>query len=295
MNQDIINADFTNSLNNNTFVVQTLKEFFDKEDLYNTCPYEPHRLTFFSIIFFEEGKGKHHIDFTDFEYEGASLFFICKGQLHAFERNLEAKGYIIYFTDEFINQNLDNFNDKLYYQLFNYALNSPQISITQKTDYICQDYSSIFQLMHHEYTRNEDSFKDEIIQCYLRTILYYSARLRDKNNDFIENHKNHATFIKFQKLIDQDLYNYRTSQYYCSSLNIGYRKLNTICKEFTGQTIRHFIDERLVLEIKRLLANSDQSIKEICYQTGFDEPTNMTKFFKCHTGTVPKLFRASFE
>lgn len=294
MQNEIINTDFTNALNDRDFVVSTLKEFFEKESQYNACPYTPHRLTFFAIVFYMDGAGFHHIDFTDLTYEGMSLFFICKGQLHAFDKSKNTNGYILYFTEEFVKRNLEGFNDKLYYQLFNYALNSPQLPICNNNT-MREDFVSLFELMHHECTREDHVLKDEIIKCQLRSILYYSERMQAKNSAFILNHKNHAFFIKLQKLVDQDLFDYRTSQHYCDQLNVGYRKLNTICKEFTGGTIRNFLDDRLVLEIKRLLANSDLSIKEICYKTGFDEPTNMTKFFKCHTDTLPKLFRAQFE
>jgi len=294
MRTEIINTDFTNALNDREFVVATLEEFFDIENQYNACPYTPHRLTFFAIIFYMDGSGYHHIDFTDLAYDGMSIFFVCKGQLHAFDNNKNKNGYILYFTEEFVNRNLEGFNDKLYYQLFNYALNSPQLPVFNNNT-MREDFVSLFKLMHHEFTRQDDVLKDEIIKCQLRTILYYSERMQAKNSDFINNHKNHALFIRLQKLVDQNIFKYRTSQHYCDQLNVGYRKLNAICKEFTSGTIRNFIDERLILEIKRLLANSDFSIKEICYKTGFDEPTNMTKFFKCHTGTVPKLFRASFE
>jgi AraC-like DNA-binding protein len=36
------------------------------------------------------------------------------------------------------------------------------------------------------------------------------------------------------------------------------------------------------------------SIKEITYQAGFDEPTNLIKFFKQRTGQTPAQFRRGF-
>ncbi|MEM9824463.1 MAG: helix-turn-helix domain-containing protein, partial [Bacteroidota bacterium] len=33
------------------------------------------------------------------------------------------------------------------------------------------------------------------------------------------------------------------------------------------------------------------SVKEISYQTGFEEPANMVKFFKKNTGITPLKFR----
>jgi AraC-like DNA-binding protein len=67
--------------------------------------------------------------------------------------------------------------------------------------------------------------------------------------------------------------------------------LNTICREFTSLSAKQFIDQWLVLEIKRQLASSGLSIKEIAHQAGFSEPTNLVKFFKQRTGQTPASFR----
>ncbi|ABV36706.1 conserved hypothetical protein [Shewanella sediminis HAW-EB3] len=290
MKGEIVNVDFVNSFSHGEFVVTTISDFFENESLYNVQPYIPHRLTFFAIVFFTGGKGSHSIDFTDFKYEGASLFFICKGQLHAFEKNEAAQGYVVYFTEEFINKNIKGLSDKLYYKMFNYALNSPQLPISE-LDNARKDATSLFDIMYHEYSRPDDICQEEIIRGLLGVLLSFVERIQTKNNMFLTDHQGHALFLKLQKMIDEKLFESRTSHFYCENLNVSYRKLNAVCKEFTDMTVRQFIDERLVLEIKRYLAHCDFSIKEICYKTGFDEPTNMTKFFKCHTGMSPKEFR----
>ncbi|MFC1503318.1 helix-turn-helix domain-containing protein [Pseudomonadota bacterium] len=294
MQTEIINTKFLNLFNDGEFVVSTLNEFFDKKQKYEANPYIPHRLTFFAIVFFIDGNGFHHIDFTNFRYQEMSLFFICKGQLHAFEEKENANGYILYFTDEFVNRNLEAFSDKLYYQMFNCGFNSPQLCISDDDD-LHKDIIALFEIMYREYQRSDYILKEEIIRCLLKTTLHCGERMKAKDDAFLANHKSHALFIRLQNLVEENIFESRNSQFYCEKLNVGYRKLNTVCKEFTGMTMRKFIDDRLVLEIKRLLSNCDYSIKEICYKTGFDEPTNMTKFFRCNTGMLPKAFRASLQ
>jgi len=51
------------------------------------------------------------------------------------------------------------------------------------------------------------------------------------------------------------------------------------------------VNNRVILEIKRLISHSSMSIKEISYITGFDEPANMTKYFKLHTNKTPTEFK----
>jgi transcriptional regulator GlxA family with amidase domain len=45
--------------------------------------------------------------------------------------------------------------------------------------------------------------------------------------------------------------------------------------------------------MKRMLKGTDMPVKEIAYDMGFDEPTNMVKFFKKHTSLTPQGFRLS--
>ena len=59
----------------------------------------------------------------------------------------------------------------------------------------------------------------------------------------------------------------------------------------TGRSTKQIIDERVVLEQKRLLAYTGDTVKQIAERTGFAEPTNLVKFFRHHTGETPLEFR----
>ncbi len=74
-------------------------------------------------------------------------------------------------------------------------------------------------------------------------------------------------------------------------MNVIAKKLNRITQSIINKTSKEFIDDRVVLEIKRLLLHSHESVKEISYQLNFDEPTNLVKYFKKHTGISPAGFK----
>ncbi|MDR3693201.1 helix-turn-helix domain-containing protein [Mucilaginibacter sp.] len=54
---------------------------------------------------------------------------------------------------------------------------------------------------------------------------------------------------------------------------------------------REFIDDRVMLEAKRLLAHTTESIKAIGFDLGFDEPPNFFKYFRKHGHLPPAEFR----
>ena len=61
-----------------------------------------------------------------------------------------------------------------------------------------------------------------------------------------------------------------------------------------GKSPKEMIDDRVVLEAKRLLLYSDSSVKEISHELGFDEPTNFIKYFRKHVAQTPNTFRARY-
>jgi len=98
-------------------------------------------------------------------------------------------------------------------------------------------------------------------------------------------------FLVFQELVEKDCFKSKQVQYYAQKLNISTKTLNNIVKSIVNNSAKSFIDERTIMQIKRLLISSDQSIKEIAYTSGFNDPTNFFKYFKRFTGSSPEIFR----
>jgi AraC-like DNA-binding protein len=73
------------------------------------------------------------------------------------------------------------------------------------------------------------------------------------------------------------------------------RQLGRIVRSITGKTTKQIIDEDLVLEIKRRLVHGGASVGEIAEGLGFEETTNLVKYFKRHTGVTPGAFREAVQ
>ncbi len=63
-------------------------------------------------------------------------------------------------------------------------------------------------------------------------------------------------------------------------------------KEATGRTAKEFVDDRVILEAKRLLAHDGTTVAECARRTGFDDPANFSKFFRSRCGLPPGAFTA---
>ena len=67
--------------------------------------------------------------------------------------------------------------------------------------------------------------------------------------------------------------------------------LNDVIKEVTGKNAKQFIDDRRILEAKRLLYWTEKPVKEIAWELGFDDAAYFTRYYKKETGELPTAFQ----
>jgi AraC-like DNA-binding protein len=62
-------------------------------------------------------------------------------------------------------------------------------------------------------------------------------------------------------------------------------------KQETGKTALELIHLYMISEAKNMLVAGDQSISEIAYQLGFENPPYFSRLFKKKVGITPKEFK----
>ena len=78
---------------------------------------------------------------------------------------------------------------------------------------------------------------------------------------------------------------------YAQKLNLSTPYLNECVKNITGFSVSYHIQQRVVLEAKRLLRHSDQSLKEIAATLGYDDYAYFSRLFTKVSGMAPVTFR----
>lgn len=79
---------------------------------------------------------------------------------------------------------------------------------------------------------------------------------------------------------------------YARKLRYSTRTLTRATIAATGSGAKRFIDDRVLLEAKRLLVHTDLSAAAIGERLGFPSATVFTKFFRQRVGRTPTAFRA---
>jgi len=82
---------------------------------------------------------------------------------------------------------------------------------------------------------------------------------------------------------------------YAEMLHITPRHLNRLVSESIGKTTTRLIGERVVLEAKRILFYSDDTIARISEELGFNDPAYFSRLFKKYTGLSPYEFAKRYR
>jgi len=248
----------------------------------------PQRLHAYMVTLFTAGQGQHLVDFQAYDYQAPALLCVAQNQVHQWHPNANSNGLVIAFSKDFLYQNAQDQAILATSHIFNYALQSPLIPLLEN-DY--QRFGALFSELKLEYEQTVgDPFRQEIMRNLLRSILLRAERLK-ANQAPSTTLAYYHDFIRFKDRVEDDFNRTRNVVDYAQALGYSPKKLNQLSRLVLNKSAKAFIDERVLLEIKRLLAHSDLSIKEITEHIGFDEPTNLVKFFKRHTQQTPSMFR----
>ncbi|MEV4344473.1 helix-turn-helix domain-containing protein [Actinoplanes sp. NPDC049596] len=100
------------------------------------------------------------------------------------------------------------------------------------------------------------------------------------------------TFVRFRDAVERGFARTHRLEDYAQALGYSARTLSRAAQAAAGVNGKDFIDQRIILEAKRLLAHSDHTAAQIAARLGFTSATNFSKYFHIRTGVTPITFRA---
>ncbi|MCT4643670.1 MAG: helix-turn-helix transcriptional regulator, partial [Carboxylicivirga sp.] len=77
-----------------------------------------------------------------------------------------------------------------------------------------------------------------------------------------------------------------------NKLNISYSLFRTEFKKYTGVSPGQYLLQLKIQMAKNLLSNSQLSVKEVSFKSGFESPYYFSRVFKKHTGHTPTEFKS---
>ena len=196
--------------------------------------------------------------------------------------------FVILISKEYI----DKISSELYIDLFSVYYLKPVVQLST------EKFNKTTDLLNNltEEFSNQDFNSKSVVKSYVSILLNYFLREKGEETDLNSSEtKDFRVLIKFLILVENNYKEHHPVHFFSSKLHTTERSLNEICRKFRGKTASVLMKERVVLEIKKMLTNSESSIKEIVYSLNFNDPANFNKFFKSSVGVSPSQFREEFR
>ncbi|WP_070138138.1 helix-turn-helix domain-containing protein [Crocinitomix algicola] len=139
-----------------------------------------------------------------------------------------------------------------------------------------------------------DSLQLEMLQMMLKRILILSTRIlkRDSCLQKITNEQNNI-IREFNYLVEK---HFRTKHSVSEYAELLYKSPKTIANTFKKlgeKSPLQFIQERILLEARRMLFYTDKDVSEIGYELGFQDVQSFSRFFKKQEGKSPTDYRSN--
>lgn len=148
-----------------------------------------------------------------------------------------------------------------------------------------------------EELNTKDNIQNDMLLMLLKRLIIVITKLARSN--YLPDDKLHDgrldIFRKFNLLVEADFRAEHSVNYYARRLNKSPKTLANIFALYNRKTPLQMIQERIVIEAKRLLYYTTKSVKQITYELGFEDPAYFSNFFKRHTSLSPAEFRNSKE
>ncbi|WP_433862906.1 helix-turn-helix domain-containing protein [Sphingobacterium thalpophilum] len=278
------------------FVVHDLAAYIEQhsEDVTH-----PHIHSFYQIIWFKRGSGKHFVDFSGYPVAENSIFFVAKDQVHYFDDKKNYEGVLIHFNEQFFVHGRGELEFFLKCNLFDNNYQAPYCRLESDTGEILDQY--LLLIREELGDRIEDRFgSEELLRAYLVAFLIQVQRQKNLSERVsgmlsyrVDDKK--MQLLKFLNLVDKHYTKGTTVTQYAQNLFISTRTLSALTNRLLGKNPSSIVQERIILEAQRLLLHSELNVSQIAFRLGFDDTSYFVKYFKKHTQISPAEFRKSIQ
>ena len=170
-----------------------------------------------------------------------------------------------------------------------YGSSQPPIITLSKQE--IERFEAVLLVMHEEF-EIRDHVQGEMLRVLLKRLLIKATRLVKQQSPESDLPAPQFDLVRqYHVLVEQHFREKHAVAEYAELLFKSSKTLANLFKKSGDLSPLKIINERIILEAKRLLFYSDKTAEEIGYELGFREAAHFSKFFKKQVGAPPATFR----
>ncbi|MDN5200279.1 AraC family transcriptional regulator [Fulvivirgaceae bacterium BMA10] len=114
-------------------------------------------------------------------------------------------------------------------------------------------------------------------------------------NPFQANKDEYQIIFDIKDVVDEQYQNTLTSQELTALITNNDYNAQALVKDKVGITVKALFNQKKLIESKKKVAFTDQSIQEIAFDLGYKDPAYFNRVFKDSVGQSPLQFRKEFD
>lgn len=244
---------------------------------------KPHKhAEYYELIFLSEGQGFHSIDTTRFIISAPEVYLLKPGELHYWQFTSIPKGFVVMVKeDEFNLLREGNLIDS-----FKRVFEHKRIVFSDANflENLLEDIFAEFQ--------RDAAYSKDIIHGLLYALL--GRLLQYVQLDGEQPVKPQSVYERFVQLLVTDCPRLHKVNQFAELLHTTPQNLNAACRKQSGKSASELVSGRLLLEAKRYILHTDNTISEVAHILSFTDTSNFVKFFKRLEGVTPIQFREQY-
>ena len=248
---------------------------------------KPHRDNHCQLMLAINGTFQFNIDFKNIEFTAPALICVFPEQVHHIIEVKNPKGWMISFDPSLVNKEV--------LLLLEHKIDNP--FLLQHESPFFEQLCLMMDLIEKVQQQNTNQYSQKTVHSLLNGLLSLIAGEIVSDLALDKTKENRSIIIKesFMKLTKEHFKIWKQPAQYAAALSISTAHLNDTVKSLTGSPVSVHIQEASIMEAKRLLYFTANSVKEIAYEVGYEEPVYFGKLFKKVTSLTPLEFRKKFR
>ncbi|MCE4564154.1 helix-turn-helix domain-containing protein [Maribellus sp. CM-23] len=241
----------------------------------------------YSILLVED-VGQFSINFVNYKIEPNTVLFLSPYQNLKWLENWSAKIKLLQFHGDFYCIEYHKKEVACNGLLFNNIYLEPFIALDESR---FQEVRLLMEKMEKETTTNK-RFTDSVLKSYLQLILAICSNEKiDEHDNALAKAPFESNILLFQEVLEIHFRNERSPSFYADQLSMSSSSFTKKIKSQFGKTPTQLIQERVILEAKKLLHLTHKSVKEVALELYFEDEFYFSRYFKNKVGLAPTHFR----
>ena len=143
--------------------------------------------------------------------------------------------------------------------------------------------------------KTSDNIQNEMLLVLLKRLIINVTRLAKSEYVPVKKMQDEKFHVirKFNLLVEANFKSKHSVSFYAQQLCKSPKTLSNLFAIYNHKTPSQVIQERILIEAKRLLCYTEKSIKQITFELGFEDVSHFSNFFKKLTLLSPLDFRNS--